>query len=215
MLINNKIQLITNIMQKKQDPKAQVKSSNNQKSNQPDGRNLKNKPQTNNTNKKDAKSTSKDKQKGKPQSGKKNPKERSQSPKENQNDKKISIEKEEPVPEPIVQTQETPKKEIVNSKRSKTKEGPPHMNIKPTFSFNYIYRRELHLIQKLKFDITLEEIQNLISKKIEANKREFVILYKEKEVTNLKEKVYELIKNDKVNYFEVKKKCIILYFIIQ
>lgn len=185
-------------MKNKQNSNSQSKGKGKDQKASQRGSNSKTETQTLNTTNKISKITSKEKQKGKSSFGKR----KSESSKGKPNEK--SKDKEEN-PQPL-KTEDNKKKQILISEDSKYQGRPPHISVKQMFSFNYIYRREQHSISKLNLNVTLQEIQQFLSKHIEAPINELVIMFNGKELHNFKEKVFELIKNNRLKYFEVKRK---------
>lgn len=73
------------------------------------------------------------------------------------------------------------------------------------FNLDYIYRREKYTLKNLMSNFLVSGIKKLIAKNLNLDIEIIKIFYKSEELTNPKQNVYDLIKNDKIKYFEVKK----------
>lgn len=73
------------------------------------------------------------------------------------------------------------------------------------YNLDYIYRRERYILKNLHSNYLLSKIKKLISKNNSVDVNLLQIYYLDKELTNDKLNVYDLIKNNKIKYFEVKK----------
>ena len=77
---------------------------------------------------------------------------------------------------------------------------------KPTlFNLDFIFRRERYTLKNILSNYLLSRVKKLISKKISVDLNLIHVYYLDKEITNDKLNVFDLIKNNKVKYFEVKK----------
>ncbi len=74
-----------------------------------------------------------------------------------------------------------------------------------TYNLDFIYRRERYALKNLKSNSLLSLIKKLISKKISVDINLIKIYYLDKEITDDKLNVYDLIKDSKIKYFEVRK----------
>ncbi len=96
--------------------------------------------------------------------------------------------------------QENNKKEV---KFKNPEKEVKQVNIR--LNIDYIFRREHYSIKNQKISFTLGDMKKLISKELKLNENDFQILYFEKEINNPKEKIYDMIKEKKIKFFEVKK----------
>lgn len=77
---------------------------------------------------------------------------------------------------------------------------------KPTpFNLDFIFRRERYILKNILSNYLLSRVKKLISKKISVDLNLIHVYYLDKEITNDKINVYDLIKNNAVKFFEVKK----------
>ena len=105
----------------------------------------------------------------------------------------------------------TDQKQNNKSKTSEPKpRKPPVPRVKkssePTFNIDYIFRREQYTIKNQKLTLTFPEMRRLISKELNIPESDLQINYLEKELTSSKKTINELIKDNKIKFFEVKKK---------
>ena len=105
----------------------------------------------------------------------------------------------------------TDQKQNNKSKTSEPKpRKPPVPRVKkssePTFNIDYIFRREQYTIKNQKLTLTFPEMRKLISKELNIPESDLQINYLEKELTSSKKTINELIKDNKIKFFEVKKK---------
>ena len=73
------------------------------------------------------------------------------------------------------------------------------------FNLDFIYRREKYTLKNLYSNFLISKIKKLISKKLSIDISLIHIYYLDKEVTNDRLNVYDLIKDNSVKYFLVKK----------
>jgi len=73
------------------------------------------------------------------------------------------------------------------------------------FNLDFIYRREQYKLKNLKISITFKQIKENISKEIKVPSNELQVFYKNNEIKNDDQKIYDLFKNNKINFLEVKK----------
>jgi len=73
------------------------------------------------------------------------------------------------------------------------------------FNLDFIYRREKYTLKNLYSNYLISKIKKLISKKLSIEIPCIHIYYQDKEITNDKLNVYDLIKENKTKYFLVKK----------
>lgn len=73
------------------------------------------------------------------------------------------------------------------------------------FNLDFIYRREQYKLKNLKISITFKQIKENISKEIKVPSNELQVFYKNNEIKNDEQKIYDLFKNNKINFLEVKK----------
>ena len=77
---------------------------------------------------------------------------------------------------------------------------------KPTpYNLDFIFRRERYILKNVLSNFLLSRIKKLISKKISVDLNLIHIYYLDKELTDDKLNVYDLIKDNKIKYFEVQK----------
>ena len=72
-------------------------------------------------------------------------------------------------------------------------------------NIDYIFRREHYKIKNQKLNFTFGEMKKIISNELKINETDLQIFYLEKELTNKKTKINDLIKDNKIKFFEVKK----------
>jgi len=82
-------------------------------------------------------------------------------------------------------------------------EAPIKNTIK--YDLDFIFRRQRYILKNLSSDCLLSRIKKLINKKISVDLNLIHIYYLDKEITDDKINVYDLIKDNKIKYFEVKK----------
>ena len=73
------------------------------------------------------------------------------------------------------------------------------------FDLDFIYRRERYTLKNLYNNYLISKIKKLISKKILVDINLIHLYYLDKEITNDKLNVYDMIQNNKIKYLEVKK----------
>ena len=73
------------------------------------------------------------------------------------------------------------------------------------FNLDFIYRREKYTLKNLYSNFLISKIKKLISKKLSLDISLIHIYYNDKEITNDKLNVYDLIKDNKTKFFIVKK----------
>ena len=73
------------------------------------------------------------------------------------------------------------------------------------FNLDFIYRREKYTLKNLYSNFLISKIKKLISKKLSIDISLIHIYYLDKEVTNDRLNVYDLIKDNSIKYFLVKK----------
>ena len=97
-----------------------------------------------------------------------------------------------------------PKKNEKNNEETEEKKN--NLPQKPTkFNIDFIYRREQYKLKNLKISLTLKQIKENISKEIKVPSNELQVFYKNNEIKNEEQKIYDLFKNNKINFLEVKK----------
>ena len=106
-------------------------------------------------------------------------------------------------------------KKILNKSKSSNKSIKKSEEIKPTeikidkkptpFNLDFIFRRERYILKNILSNYLLSRVKKLISKKISVDLNLIHVYYLDKEITNDKINVYDLIKNNAVKFFEVKK----------
>jgi hypothetical protein len=74
-----------------------------------------------------------------------------------------------------------------------------------TYNLDFVFRRERYILKGLHSNYLLSRVKKLISKKISVDFNLIHVYYLEKELTNDKINVYDLIKDNKIKYFEIKK----------
>ena len=101
-------------------------------------------------------------------------------------------------------------KEKDKTKQEEKKEKSKPKKKKPITKFNidYIFRREQYILKNQKLTLTFQEMKKLISQELNIEESNLIINYLEKEITTPKTKIYDLIKDNKIKFFEVKKKTI-------
>lgn len=93
-------------------------------------------------------------------------------------------------------------------KNEKTEEEQKKNNLqqKPQkFNLDFIFRREQYKLKNLKLSITFKQIKENISNEIKVPSNNFQVFYKNNQITNEEQIIYDLIKNNKINFLEVKK----------
>ena len=73
------------------------------------------------------------------------------------------------------------------------------------FNLDFIYRREKYTLKNLYSNYLISKLKKLISKKLSIEINLIHIYYQDKEITDDKLNVYDLIKDNKTKYFLVKK----------
>ena len=73
------------------------------------------------------------------------------------------------------------------------------------YNLDFIYRREKYTLKNICSNYLISKIKKLISKKISIDLNSIHIYYLDKEITDDKLNVYDMIKNNKIKYFIVKK----------
>ena len=73
------------------------------------------------------------------------------------------------------------------------------------YNLDFIFRRERYILNGLHSNYLLSLIKKMISKKISVDINLIHVYYLDKEITNDKINVYDLIKDNKIKYFEIKK----------
>jgi hypothetical protein len=113
--------------------------------------------------------------------------------------------------------QEKSQKKLANKSKSTTKSIKKFEEIKTaelqiekkpnifTYNLDFIYRRERYILKRLYTNYLLSCVKKLISKKISVDINLIQIYYLDKELTDDKINVYDLIKDNKIKYFEIKK----------
>ena len=97
-----------------------------------------------------------------------------------------------------------PKKNEKNNQETEEKKN--NIPQKPTkFNIDFIYRREQYKLKNQKLSLTLKQIKENISKEIKVPSNELQVFYKNNEITKEDQKIYDLFKNNKINFLEVKK----------
>ena len=74
-----------------------------------------------------------------------------------------------------------------------------------SFNLDFIYRREKYTLKNLYSNFLISKIKKLISKKLSIDISSIHIYYLDKEIINDRLNVYDLIKDNKIKYFLVKK----------
>ena len=74
-----------------------------------------------------------------------------------------------------------------------------------SFNLDFIYRREKYTLKNLYSNFLISKIKKLISKKLSIDIPSIHIYYLDKEIINDRLNVYDLIKDNKIKYFLVKK----------
>ena len=74
-----------------------------------------------------------------------------------------------------------------------------------TFNLDFIFRRERYILKNLLSNYLISRLKKIISKKISVETNLIHIYYLDKEIVNEKLNVYDLIKNNKIKYFEIQK----------
>ena len=74
-----------------------------------------------------------------------------------------------------------------------------------TFNLDFVFRRERYTLKNLLSNYLISKVKKIISKKISVEVGLLHIYYLDKEITNDKLNVYNLIKDNKIKYFEIKK----------
>ena len=95
------------------------------------------------------------------------------------------------------------KEEDVKNKEEAKKQEEKKEKVK--YNLDFIYRREKYTLKNLESDMLVSKIKKLICKKISIEIKDLKFYYKEKELNDDKVNVYEMIKEDKVPYIDVKK----------
>lgn len=75
------------------------------------------------------------------------------------------------------------------------------------FNLDFIYRRERYSLKNLLSNCLVSKIKKLISKKISVDVNLIHIYYLDKEITNDRLNIYDLINNNKIKLLEVKKEA--------
>lgn len=73
------------------------------------------------------------------------------------------------------------------------------------YNLDFIYRREKYTLKNLINTYLISKIKKLISNKILVDINLIHLYYLDKEITNDKQNVYDMIKNNRIKYIEVKK----------
>jgi hypothetical protein len=95
------------------------------------------------------------------------------------------------------------KNEKNNPETEEKKNNPPQKPQK--FNLDFIYRRQQYKLKNLKISITFKQIKENISNEIKVPSNELQVFYKNNEIKNDEQKIYDLFKNNKINFLEVKK----------
>ena len=74
-----------------------------------------------------------------------------------------------------------------------------------TFNLDFIFRREHYTLKNILSNYLLSRVKKLISKKISVDLNLIHVYYLDKEITNDKINVYDLIKNKAIKFLEIKK----------
>ena len=120
--------------------------------------------------------------------------------------KKIEVPKKNTEQEKTKQEKE---KEKTKQEGKKEKSQPKKKKPITKFNIDYIFRREQYTLKNQKLTLTFQEMKKLISKELNIEESNLQIYYLEKEITSQKTKIYDLIKDNKIKFFEVKKKLIL------
>ncbi len=130
---------------------------------------------------------------------------------EKMNIEAITIEKNE---EDKKETKKSTKKNATKSKSVnkifKKEEEIKKLEEKPEiklihYNLDFIFRRERYILKNLLSNILVSKLKKIISKKISVEIDLIHIYYLDKEITNDKLNVYDLIKENKIQYFEIRK----------
>lgn len=95
-----------------------------------------------------------------------------------------------------INTEEVKKTEEITEKKQHIK-----------YNIDFIFRRERYTIKNLFSNYLVSRLKKLISKTISVDLNLLHIYYLDKEITNDKLNVYDLIKDNVIKYFEVKKEA--------
>ena len=74
-----------------------------------------------------------------------------------------------------------------------------------SFNLDFIYRRDKYTLKNLLSNFLVSKIKKLIAKKLSVDLNLLHFYYLEKELTDDHQKIYDLIKDNKIKYLEVKK----------
>lgn len=74
-----------------------------------------------------------------------------------------------------------------------------------SFSLDFIFRREKYTLKNLKSNFLVSKIKKLIAKKLSIDLNLLHFFYLEKELIDDSQKIYDLIKDNKIKYLEIKK----------
>jgi hypothetical protein len=98
------------------------------------------------------------------------------------------------------------KNEKINSKE-KDEQNKNTLKQKPVQNFNldFIYRREQYKLKNLKISATFKQIKEKISNEIKVPSDDLQVFYKNNELKNDEQKIYDVFKNNKIYFLEVKK----------
>ena len=102
-----------------------------------------------------------------------------------------------------VKKEETKEEESKKEKKDQNIKKQKKKEIK--YNIDFIFRREQYSIKNQKINLTFGEMKKLISEELKIPDSELQIFYIEKEITSSKTKIYDLIKDNKIKFFEVKK----------
>ena len=105
------------------------------------------------------------------------------------------------------QAKETKKETKAKSKKKKNEEPVVETPKTTKFNLDFIYRREKYTLKNLMSNFLVSGVKKLISKKLNIDIKELKFYYLDNELKEDKNKtnVYEMIKKNQIQYFEVKK----------
>jgi len=78
--------------------------------------------------------------------------------------------------------------------------------INTKITIDYIFRREPYKIKEQNTTLTFGDMKKIISNDLKINELDLQIIYLDNEIKNDKINIYDLIKDNKIKFFEVKKK---------
>ena len=108
----------------------------------------------------------------------------------------------------INKTEKSEEPEIIEKPQKKEKYKSPIKTNRLTntkITIDYIFRREPYKIKDQKKTLTFGEMKKIISNDLKINELDLQIIYLNNEIKNDKINIYDLIKDNKIKFFEVKK----------